>query len=321
MGYDALAARLAERTRIGMSEELADKLKVKAEHAVRGELLAMSDDDRGALGVYLLGVYVIDDTDFWSDGEIYWWSIPTLVSKTGGVTWSASYGLPNGAPPHKCGDLEWMTNIALKDPPLLAVIPPFDEVAACTIQLGVYDDDGAVANFPAAMTAGYETLALCKPTGLVGAKSILGPVRDAIFKALKGEEDDLLLEQELTLRRDDARFGVGFIGSVATTKARVYYFVKDELRTTTLGPISVPKGETMTLRPDAPVKAGSRVAFFARGAGKKTEVTCGPFGTLTTDKPFHGEVIDASKAAQLSAGITISSNADVSVVAFCTPPG
>src|SRR6476659_6515962 len=107
MHYEGLAKKLADRTRIGLSDELADKLKLKSEDAIGGALMAMTEENRGVLGVYLLAVYVIDDTDFWSDGEIYWWSIPTLETKGGGVTWSATYGLPNGAPPHKCGDLEW----------------------------------------------------------------------------------------------------------------------------------------------------------------------------------------------------------------------
>jgi hypothetical protein len=169
------------------------------------------------------------------------------------------------------------------------------------------------------MAAGYEALSLCKQSGLTGATSIVGPVRDAIFKTLKGDQDDILVEQDLQLLRADACFGVGFIGSIATTKARVYYVVKDELRTRTLGPVAMKKGETTTLKPDEPVVAGGAIAIFARGATKKTEVTCGSFGTLTTDTPFIGQVLDTQKAAQLNAGITLASNADVSVVAFYTP--
>ena len=164
----------------------------------------MTDGARGVFGVYLLAVYVIDDTDFWSDGEIYWWTIPALETKSG-ITWSATYGLPNGAPPHKCGDLEWMTNIALKDPPLLAVIPPADaDVVSSVIRVAVYDDDGAIADFPKAMAAGYEALSQCKQSGLTGSASIVTPVRDAIFKSLKGDQDDILVEQDLQLLRGDA---------------------------------------------------------------------------------------------------------------------
>lgn len=321
MAYEELGAKLASRTRIGFSDELAEKLGVKSEEAIGGALLSVTDGQKGVFGVYLLAVYVIDDTDFWSDGEIYWWSIPVLETKTGGVTWSATYGLPNGAPPHPCGDLEWMTNIALKDPPLLAVIPQTDaEVVVSTIRVAIYDDDGAIADFPKSMAAGYEALAACKPTGLSGASAIVGPVRNAIFKTLKGEQDDILVEEDIVLRRTDARFGVGFIGSVSSTKARVYYFVKDELRTQTLGPVALKKGDTTTLKPDQPVVSGGSIAIFARGADKKTSVSCGTFGTLSTDKPFIGDVLDTAKAKELNAGLKVESNADVSLVAFYTPP-
>lgn len=99
-----------------------------------------------------------------------------------------------------------------------------------------------------------------------------------------------------------------------------YYFVKDELRTITIGPVTVQKNQTATLKPDQPAKAGGSLAILARGADKKLEVSFGALGSLTTDKPFLGEVLDAAKAAQLNAGITISTNADASVVAFYTPP-
>jgi hypothetical protein len=279
-----------------------------------------SDGKRRPLGVYLLAVYVIDDTDFWSDGEIYWWSIPTLLRRDGTATWSASYGLPAGAPPHKCGDLEWMTNIALREPPLLAVIPPDAEVAACVTRIAVYDDDGAVADFPKAMAAGYEALAECKPSGLPGAASIIGPVRDAIFKALRGEQDDIILEEDVTITREDALVSVGFVSSVMKAKGRAYYVVKDELRTVTVGPVSVRKGEAAVLKADMPVQAGGRVGIFARGASKRANVSVGIFGDLTTDKPFLGTILDAQTAAKLAAGISLTSTGEASVVLFYTPP-
>jgi hypothetical protein len=311
---------LADRSRLGLDDSLAEKLKIKTPDAVRGQLLAMNDGPRGVLGVYLLAVYVIDDTDFWSDGEIYWWSIPTLVKKNGGVTWNALHGLPMGAPPHKCGDLEWMTNIALKDPPLLAVIPPDPDVAACVIRLAVYDDDGAIADFPKSMAAGYEALAACKQEGLQGADQILSPVREAIFKTLRGEQDDIIVEDDVRLARDDARYGVGFVGSVSKPKGRVYYLVKDELRTLTAGPIGLTKGQTATLKFDEPVKPGGRLAVFARGASKGAEVSVGILGDLKTNRPFLGEVLDTAKAAALNAGISVSAKGDASVVMYYTPP-
>src|SRR5262245_13183072 len=117
MAHEDLAALLSNRTRVGMTDALADKLGIKNEEAMRGALVAMTEGSRGPLGIYLLAVYVVDDTDFWSDGEIYWWSVPALVHKDGTVSWSAVHGLPAGAAPHRCGSLEWMTNISLKDPP------------------------------------------------------------------------------------------------------------------------------------------------------------------------------------------------------------
>jgi hypothetical protein len=321
MEYDALAERLADRSRIGMSDALADKLKIKTVDAFRGELLASSDGARGALGVYLLAVYIVDDTDFWSDGEIYWWSIPTLVRKNGDAGWNAAFGLPAGAPPHKTGDLEWMTNVALKSPPLLAVIPPDDDVASCVIRLAVYDDDGAVADFPKAMEAGYEALASCKQDGLKGAENILSPVREAIFKSLRGEQDDIIVEEDLKLAQEDGRFGVGFVGAITRHKGRVYYFVKDELRTKTAGPIALHKGQSETLKLDEPVKPGGRIALFARGAQKGADVSAGILGELTTNKPFIGEVLDTAKANAINGGLAISARGDASVVMFYTPPG
>jgi hypothetical protein len=320
MKYEALAAKLADRSRSGMSDALAGKLGIKTAEAFRGELLAMTDGPHGALGVYLLAVYVIDDTDVWSDGEIYWWSIPALVTKAGTATWGAGQGLPNGAPPQKCGDLEWLTTVALKEPPLLAVIPPDDQVASCVVRVAVYDDDGAPAKFPEAMTAGFEALAQCKREGQKGADNIVVPVREAIFKGLRGEQDDILVEEDLTLRREDARFGVGLIGSLATTKARVYYVVKDELRTVTAGPLALRAGQDETIRFEGPLEAGGRLAIFARAAKRKATVTCA-IGELTTDTPFAGKVLDQATAKQLAAGIRVSATADASVVAYYTPPG
>jgi hypothetical protein len=318
MAYDNLVALLSNRSRVGLTEELAEKLHIKGEEAVRGALLSMAEGSRGPLGIYLLAVYVVDDTDFWSDGEIYWWSVPALVRKDGTVSWSATHGLPAGAAPHRCGSLEWMTNISMKDPPLLAVVPPDDGVTACALRLGIYDDDGAVADFPRAMTAGYEALSGCKPDGLKGAESILAPVRDAIFKSLKAHEDDILIDEDVTIRRgEDTSYGCGLIASIMNAKVRVYYLVKDELRTVTAGPLQLHKGQIETLKFDGPVAAGGRVAIFARGA----EIACSAFGDLTTDAPFLGRILDSKTAALLEKGVSISAKGAAKVVAFYTPPG
>jgi hypothetical protein len=81
MELENLAKRLADPSRPGMSPEIAEKLKLKSEDVVRGQLMAMTDGDRGPLGVYLLAIYVVDDTDLFGDGQIYWWSIPVLLDK------------------------------------------------------------------------------------------------------------------------------------------------------------------------------------------------------------------------------------------------
>src|SRR5688572_13054995 len=86
MKIDEIAKRLCSKEQIGLSDALASKLGLDSEDAVRSKLMAMSDIDRSFLGVYVLGAYVIDDTDFWGDGEIYWWSIPTIVDSSGKVT-------------------------------------------------------------------------------------------------------------------------------------------------------------------------------------------------------------------------------------------
>ena len=127
---DHLARLLSDRSRIGLTTEIADRLKLRPEDALRGQLLSEEEDDRGHFGVYLLGAYVVDDTDVWGDGEIYWWSIPTLVERSGKATWSTTSGLPSGAPPHKVGSLEWMTNFSLAEPPLhpIAVLEHHPEV-------------------------------------------------------------------------------------------------------------------------------------------------------------------------------------------------
>ena len=144
MGLEDLAKRLASTNRIGLTEELAKRLNIASEDVTRGRLMAQTEGDRSHLGVYLLACYVVDDTDFWGDGEIYWWSIPTIVEKEGKVRKNPLAGLPNGAPPHKCGDHEWMTNLRLSNPPLLAIIPPGDDVQSCIVRLAIYDDDGDI---------------------------------------------------------------------------------------------------------------------------------------------------------------------------------
>jgi len=317
MNLDELAKRLSDTTRLGMNAELAERLKLKSEEVVRGQLMAITDGDRGPLGVYLLAIYVVDDTDFWDDGEIYWWSVAALVDKEGQASWSPVSGLPAGGAPHKCGSLEWMTNLPLNDPPLLAVIPADEDTASCVVRLGVYDDDKQPANMGAAMSAGYAALAGCKRDGLPHASQIIGPVADAIFKSLKAEDDDVLIDEEVTIRRGEAlRFGVGFIGTIVTANARAYYLVKDELRTEMAGPVVLRKGEATRLVFPCDLVTGGRVAIFARGG----DVECPLFGTLSTDRPFAGKVLDPALAKSLAAGFDVTGKGSAKVVAFYTPP-
>jgi len=316
MGLAELAKRLADPKRIGLTPELAEKLRVVDEDIMHARLRAMVEDNKGPLGVYLLSAYVIDDTDFWSDGEIYWWSIPVLMDKNGKARWSAMTGLPAGAEPHSVGSQEWMTNFSLAEPPLLAVIPPDDEVDSLVIRIAFYADDGALANCPKAMGAGYEVLTGCKPEGLPGADQIILPVHDAIFHALRAEQDDILIDQDVTLRRGEStRFNAGFVGSVVNNMIMVYYFVRNELHTEQVGPVALRKGQTETLTFKSKLERGGRLAVFARGADVSTS-----FGDLTTDTPYVNRVLDERTAVGLDkTGFTVTSKGPAKFIAFYTP--
>jgi hypothetical protein len=317
MRIDHLAKTLADRGHIGLTPELADRLKLRTEDAMRGQLLAEVEDDNGHLGVYLLAAYVVDDTDFWDDGEIYWWSIPTLVDRAGKATWSPRSGLPSGAAPHKCGSLEWMTSFSLADPPLLALIPPSDDVASCVIRLGFYDDDAELADMPRAMTAGLEALAGFSVSEFASPDQIILPVREAIFKSLKAEDDDILIDQDLALRRGQAtRFGAGLVGSMMNGMVRLYTFVRDEQRTEQAGPFTLHKGQTETLQWKSALEPGGRLAIFARGA----EVNIASLGSLTVEMPFANRVVDAALLRSIANGLTVNGTGPAKVVAYYTPP-
>ncbi len=317
MGIDDLAKRLAERSRIGLTPELADTLGVPTEDVARGRLLALTEGTKGPLGIYLLSVYVVDDTDFWSDGEIYWWSIPVMVHQDGTVSWSAMTGLPAGAEPHDVGSHEWMTNFALQDPPLLAAIPPDDDIRSCVMRLAFYDDDGALANVPKAMTEGYAALAVCKREGLSGPEQVITPVRDAIYKSLRAEQDDILIDEDVTLRRGEStRFNAGFVSSVINSMIRVYYVVRDEMTTVQAGPYFLRKGQTDTVTFDVTLQRAGRLSIFVRGAEVHTDV----FGDLTTDVPYANQVLDERMAQTLSRGFTITAKGPARIIAFYTPP-
>ena len=316
MSLEDLAKQLSDTSHIGLEEGMGKKLGMVDADATRGRLMAQMEADRSHLGVYLLACYVVDDTDFWGDGEIYWWSIPAIVDTEGKVTKNALYGLPNGAPPHKCGDHEWMTNLSLKTPPLLAVIPPEDAVDSCVVRLGIYDDDGAAANMPKAMTEGLETLASMTSDAMTGPEQIINPIREAIYKSLRADQDDILIDQDITLRKGEVTlFASGMVGSIINAMCRVYYFVKDEGKTEQFGPVTLHKGQTETVKFDSPLKSGGRLALFARGA----DVGCSAFGDLTTDMPFMNRVIETRHEGGLENGFHVTGQGPAKFVAFYTP--
>jgi hypothetical protein len=317
MKLDKVVKGLCNPQHIGLTSALAEELGLGNPDVTRGKLLAQAEGDRGYLGVYLLGMYVVDDTDFWSDGEIYWWSIPTLVDSEGKARKQVLAGLPNGAPPHKCGDHEWMTNISMEDPPLLAVIPPSDDVASCLIRLAIYDDDGEAADLPGAISAGLWALAGISNEVLSGPEQLIKPVRDAIWKSLKADDDDILLDQDVPIRKGEVvRFGRGMVGAVINSMARAYYFVRDEDHGHQFGPVSLHKGQTEHIRFPVPMQQGGRLAVFSRG----DEVHCAALGDLTRDVPFQNRVLSAEQQRQLAEGLAVVATGPAKLVAFYTPP-
>lgn len=317
MKLDELAKRLSDGSRIGLTPDLLDRLRVRPQDATRGQLMAELDGDDGHLGVYLLGAYVVQDTDAWGDGEVYWWSIPTLIDKSGQASWSPLSGLPTGGKPHKVGSLEWMTNFSLQELPLLAVLPPSEDLAACALRVGFYDDDGEVADVPRALTAGLEALASVSTAPLSSPDQIIGPVRQAILKSLNAEEDDILIDQDIVLRRGEfTRFNAGLIGSEMKAFVRLFYIVFDENKTEQLGPITLRKGQTERIKFNQPLQGGGKLALFARGA----DVHSASFGDITTDTPFLNRVIDSRGLAGLAEGFEVVGRGPAKLVAFYTPP-
>jgi hypothetical protein len=317
MGLEELAKRLSDEQRIGLTPELTQRLGIASADVTRGRLMAQVEGDRSHLGVYFIGCYVIDDTDFWGDGEIYWWSIPVIKDTGGKVRKDVLYGLPNGMEPHRVGSLEWMTNISLARPPLLAVIPPGDAAEQLILRLGIYDDDRAPADLPGAMTKGLEAFAAVANGEFDGPEHIINPVRHAIWESLKAYQDDILIEQDLILRHGEtSMFGRGLIGSLINSMARFYYFVADENTTQRFGPVTLHKGQVETVRFDTPLQGGGRLALFARGA----DVSCSAFGDLTTDTPFMNRVIERRQEANFADGFNIAGNGAAKFVAYYTPP-
>jgi hypothetical protein len=314
MNLQKLAKHLSDRERIGLTPELCDALGLAGEDATRGRLLAATEGVRGHLQVLLLGCFVVDDTDIFSDGEIYWWSVPVVQSGDGTVSKNVLNGLPNGMPPHKCGDQEWMTNLSLGQPPLLAVIPPGDDVSACVVRLAIYDDDRAPADLAGAVGAGIEVLAQASSEPLTAPERLIGPVRDAIFQHLKAEDDDILIDQDVVIRKGEtSHFNAGMIGSVINAMARAYYFVRDTERTHQFGPVTLHRGQTEQVKFDVPIETGGRIAIFARGH----DVTCPTFGNLTVDTAFINRVV--STRQDLNDGFAVTGTGPAKLVAYYTP--
>jgi len=96
---------------------------------------------------------------------------------------------------------------------------------------------------------------------------------------------------------------------------RVYYFVKDEDRTETFGPVMLHRGQTETVRFPSAMRGGGRLSLLARGS----EVSCSAFGNLTVDTPFVNRVIDTAHETALSNGFTVTGTGPAKLIAFYTP--
>jgi hypothetical protein len=317
MKLEGLAKKLSDPERLGLDAQLCERLGIPNADVTRGRLMAQMDEPRSHLGVYLLAAFVVDDTDLWGDGRVYWWCIPTMVDDQGQVRKNILHGLPTGGVPHKVGSLEWMSNISLAEPPLLAVIPPEAGLKSCVLRLAFYDDDGKPANLPMALNKGMEAWAAISDDALPGADQIVLPVRQAIWEALNAGEDDILVEQDWAVRRGESiPFGAGMIESLINAKIRLFMLVKDEDKTEQFGPIQLHKGQTETITFKQPLRGGGRIALFSRGA----DVNCSTFGELNLDTPFQNRIILSSQEAQLQNGFTVTGTGPAKFTAFYTAP-
>jgi hypothetical protein len=101
-----------------------------------------------------------------------------------------------------------------------------------------------------------------------------------------------------------------------SSNVRVYYFVKDEEKTETFGPITLHKGQTETVKFPSAMRGGGRLAVFSRGAN----VSCSAFGELDVDTAFVNRVIDSGHESALASGFTVTGKGPAKLVAFYTPP-
>lgn len=315
MKLDNLVRHLKADKRLGLTAELADQLGLSSAEATRGKLLAQADEDRSHLGVYLLGLYVVDDCELLGEGDIYWWSVPALVGEGGQARREPLCGLPRGALPHRCGSREWLTSLSLADPPLLAAIPPARAVNSCQLQVTVCEDDGESADVGAALSAGLTAYAALAEQ-LPSAEALISPVRDAVWEALKADDDDILMDQVIPIRRGEhVLFGRGLVDACSNARVRLYYFVRDEAHTLQAGPFSLARGQAQQIRFERPPEQGGRVALFARGA----DVKCPALGDLSEDVPFRNRVLHHSQAEALADGFEVLSTGSAKLVAFYTP--
>ena len=314
MSLEDLARALSAEARPGTDPELAKKLGLRAADATRGALLA-EVDGRSHLAVELLGCWVVDDTDLFGKGEIYWWSIATTLDRRGESSWSALTGLPRGAAPEKVGSRSWMSEPSLGKRALVGVVPPGDDVAELVVRLGFWDDDGKPADVPAALAAGLAKLADLPRTAPGGAARVIGPVRQAIFDALNAKQDDVLLDQDVTLAASD-HFGAGWIGSSISANARVYYVVRDVKKTHAFGPVLLERGQIESVKFGVPMRRGGKLALFARGAAVQGRA-CGELGI---DKPFANVILDHATEQEVASGLQVTASGAAELVAFYTAP-
>ncbi len=311
-----LAKTLSDTKRIGLNEELVKKLRIVDEELTLTRLKAQIDDTRPHRAIHMIGAYVENDTDLIGKGEIYWWSVPMLGEASGKITWNPLIGLPNGAPPHRCGDHEWMTNVSLADPPLLALVPPGDDIAAAIVHVAFYDDDWEPAKLEPAMSAGLEALAGTKMP-VADPDALIAPIKKAIFESLKAKRDDLMMERQLRFLREDGKgYGAGTIGSALTEFVRIYWIVRDVVKTEKIGPFNLQKGLEQRILPPSGLEGGGFLAIFARGGPVRAD----PFGTLDSEKPFLNVAIESRHEKSLAAGVTLVAEKEADVVAYYTPP-
>jgi hypothetical protein len=309
-----LAKLLSDPKRIGLDGDLVKQLRIADEDVTKSRLRAQREDDRAHKALHLLGAYVVDDTDAIGKGEVYWWAIPMLGDSDGKITWNALAGIPTGAAPEKVGSHEWM-KFPLKQPPLLLTIPPSDDVVAGFVHLAFFDDDWEPAKLPPAIAAGLRALGELKMP-IDTPENFVAPIRKAIFESLLAKRDDLMLERTLRVLREEGRgYGTGTIHSELTEFIRAYWIVRDIDKTETCGPWSLTKGQEQRVLPPSGLTNGGMLAIFARGG----EVRVNPFGSLTTETPFLNVGITAQHEASLSAGFTVTAEANAEVIAFYTP--